>query len=65
MKIRMESDRPVDLYEVLKDLQKNLPFSLFSLPQPVRSPKAMTVSVFLDSKSSETKEMEVFLNFGK
>ena len=65
LKISMESEQPVDLYQLLEDLKKDLPFMLSSLPLPVSSPKRTTVTVYLDAQSSETKEIEMFFNIGK
>jgi hypothetical protein len=66
MKIKMESERPVDLYQVMDNLKKYLPFALSTVPLPLTgTPKTTTLSLYLDSKSSETKEVEVFFNFGK
>jgi len=66
MKIKMESERPVDLYQVMDNLKKYLPFALSTVPLPLTgTPRTTTLSIYLDSKSSETKEVEVFFNFGK
>ena len=61
----MESERPVDLYQLMDDLKTNLPFMLTSVPLPLSSPKRTILTIYLDSKSSETKEIEMFFNIGE
>ena len=65
MKIKMESERPVDLYQLMDDLKTNLPFMLTSVPLPLSSPKRTILTIYLDSKSSETKEIEMCFNIGE
>jgi len=65
MKIKTESERPVDLYQLIDDFKINLPFMMTSVPLPLSFTKRMTVTVYLDSKSSDTKEIDMFFNMGK
>ena len=66
MKVKYESERPVDLYQIMEDGRRYLPFAISTVPLPLTgSPKTTTLSFYLDSKSSETKEIEVFFSFGK
>lgn len=65
MKVKYESERPVDLYQIMEDGRRYLPFAISTVPLPLTgSPKTTTLSFYLDSKSSETKEIEVFFSFG-
>jgi dsDNA-binding SOS-regulon protein len=65
MKMKVESERPIDFYQLMEDLKINLPFMLTSVPLPMSSPKRTSLSIYLDAKSSETKEIEMFFNVGK
>jgi hypothetical protein len=65
MKLKVESERPIDFYQLMEDLKINLPFLLTSVPLPMSSPKRTTLTLSFDAKSSETKEIEMFFNVGK
>jgi hypothetical protein len=65
MKLKLESERPVDIYQLMEDLKINLPLMLTSVPLPISSPKRTTLTIYFDAKSSETKEIEMFFNIGK
>lgn len=65
MTVEVESDRMLDNVQLTKDVKYFLPLFLTSPPFVKISPRKSSVTLWLNPKTSQTKEADLFFSLGK
>ena len=63
LRLKIDSEHPADMAEILENLREQNPLTLLSLPLPLKSVRDHTLSLIYSPKQSSTKDVSIVLAY--